>query len=83
MGDDLALVEQVRHGQHRQQRRVLQLHDGLVHQGRDHLLECLRQDHAAQGLHGRHAQRLGGLGLAGIGRNDAASDDLGIEGAAI
>jgi len=83
MRGDLALIDEVGHRQHRDQRGVLELDDRLIHQRRDHALDRLRQHDAPHGLSRRHAERGAGLRLAAIDRDDAAADDLRIERAAI
>src|SRR5665647_1125002 len=70
-------AEEIRDRQHIDQRGVLEQHDGLRQQHRQHVAERLRQHDVAHGLAVGQAERLGGGRLALGDRLDAGAHDFG------
>src|SRR5450756_1482256 len=70
-------AEEIRDRQHVDQGSVLEQHDGLGQQHRQHVPECLRQHDITHGLAVGQAERLGGGRLSLRDRLDAGAHDFG------
>ena len=75
--DGLRRVEQVRHGDDRDQRGGLDHADELIARGRHDAAHGLRNDDPPERAHGAHPEGLGGLHLAAVDRQKTAANDLG------
>src|SRR5262245_46527922 len=81
--DELALVQQIADRNGRNQRRVLELDDRLVDEGRNHALDRRRQDYAPQHLDVAHADGAGRIPLTPLYRDHPAAKYLRVKGTCI
>ena len=75
--DALRRIQQLLAANDRDQGGILQQHDELVAQSRQHRADSLRDDDDHHGGHVIQAQAAAGLHLAGVHGHQAAADDLG------
>ena len=75
--------KELREGDDEHDGGVLDVDDQVIADLRHDVAQGLRQDDAGHGLHMRHADGFGALGLAGVDGDNAAPDGLGHIGAGI
>ena len=75
--------KELREGDDEHDGGVLDVDDQVIADLRHDVAQGLRQDDAGHGLHMRHADGFGALGLAGVDGDNAAPDGLGHVGAGV